>query len=111
MIGPLLGQGAMGDVYEAWDIVLARPVALKILQHMEPAAMIRFMHEAQLHARLDTRTSAGSTTWTATDGTPRIAMQLIRGPHPGGRRRGPAAWRRWWASWPRWPRRSTAPTA
>jgi serine/threonine-protein kinase len=53
VIGPFLGHGAMSDVYEAWDIVLARPVALKILQHLEPAAMIRFMHEAQLHARLD----------------------------------------------------------
>ena len=53
IIGPLLGRGAMGEVFEAWDIVLARPVALKILQNLEPAAMIRFMHEAQLQARLD----------------------------------------------------------
>jgi serine/threonine-protein kinase len=71
----------MGDVYEAWDIVLARPVALKILQHLEPAAMIRFMHEAQLHARLDSPNICRIYDVDATGGTPRIAMQLIRGPN------------------------------
>jgi tetratricopeptide (TPR) repeat protein len=70
----------MGDVYEAWDIVLARPVALKILQHLEPAAMIRFMHEAQLHARLDSPNICRIYDVDASGGTPRIAMQLIRGP-------------------------------
>jgi serine/threonine-protein kinase len=70
----------MGDVYEAWDIVLARPVALKILQHLEPADMIRFMHEAQLHARLDNPNICRIYDVDATGGTPRIAMQLIRGP-------------------------------
>ena len=81
MIGPLLGHGAMGDVFEAWDIVLARPVALKILKHLEPAAMIRFMHEAQLHARLDSPNICRIYDVDATGGTPRIAMQLIRGPN------------------------------
>jgi serine/threonine protein kinase len=81
VIGPLLGHGAMGDVYEAWDIVLARPVALKILQHLEPAAMIRFMHEAQLHARLDSPNICRIYDVDASNGTPRIAMQLIRGPN------------------------------
>ncbi|MDR3670437.1 MAG: serine/threonine-protein kinase [Holophaga sp.] len=80
VVGPLLGHGAMGDVYEAWDIVLARPVALKILQHLEPAAMIRFMHEAQLHARLDSPNICRIYDVDASGGTPRIAMQLIRGP-------------------------------
>jgi len=80
VIGPLLGTGAMGEVHEAWDIVLARPVALKILQHLEPAAMIRFMHEAQLHARLDSPNICRIYDVDATGGTPRIAMQLVRGP-------------------------------
>jgi serine/threonine-protein kinase len=80
VLGPLLGHGAMGDVYEAWDIVLARPVALKILKHLEPAAMIRFMHEAQLHARLDSPNICRIYDVDASNGTPRIAMQLIRGP-------------------------------
>lgn len=80
MIGPLLGQGGMGEVYEAWDTVLARPVALKILRHLEPAAMIRFMHEAQLHARLDLPNICRIYDVDASNGAPRIAMQLVRGP-------------------------------
>ena len=80
VIGPLLGHGAMGDVHEAWDTVLARPVALKILKHLEPAAMIRFMHEAQLHARVDIPNICRIYDVDANNGTPRIAMQLVRGP-------------------------------
>ena len=80
IIGPLLGHGAMGDVHEAWDTVLARPVALKILKHLEPAAMIRFMHEAQLHARVDIPNICRIYDVDADNGTPRIAMQLVRGP-------------------------------
>jgi len=81
IIGPLLGQGGMGEVYEAWDIVLARPVALKILRNLEPAAMIRFMNEAQLQARLDYPNICKIYDIDASNGTPRIAMQLIRGPN------------------------------
>lgn len=71
----------MGDVYEAWDTVLARPVALKILRHLEPAAMIRFMQEAQLHARLDSPNICRIYDVDAKNGAPRIAMQLVRGPN------------------------------
>ena len=79
-IGPLLGHGGMGEVYEAWDVVLARPVALKMLRHLEPAAMVRFMHEAQLHARVDCPNICRIYDVDASNGTPRIAMQLVRGP-------------------------------
>ena len=79
-VGPLLGHGGMGEVHEAWDMVLNRPVALKILRHLEPAAMIRFMHEAQLHARLDGPNICRIYDVDANAGVPRIAMQLVRGP-------------------------------
>ena len=52
VLGPLLGKGGMGEVMEAWDVVLCRTVAIKVLRHMEPTAMIRFMHEAQVQARV-----------------------------------------------------------
>jgi serine/threonine-protein kinase len=81
VIGPLLGHGGMGEVFEAWDPVLARPVALKILKHLEPAAMLRFMHEAQLHARIDGPGICRIYDVDASGGSPRIAMQLIRGPN------------------------------
>jgi serine/threonine-protein kinase len=80
ILGPILGQGGAGEVREAWDVVLCRTVALKVLRRMEPAGLIRFMHEAQLQGRIahpnichiyDVDTSAG---------VPKIAMQLIRGP-------------------------------
>jgi serine/threonine-protein kinase len=80
VIGPLLGQGSMGHVYEAWDTVLARPVALKVLQHLDPAAMVRFMHEAQLHARVDSPNICRIYDVDASNGSLRIAMQLVRGP-------------------------------
>ena len=79
-LGPLLGHGGMGEVHEAWDTILNRCVALKILRHLEPAAMIRFMHEAQLHARLDCPNICRIYDVDACNGAPRIAMQLVRGP-------------------------------
>jgi len=79
-IGPLLGHGGMGEVFEAWDTVLDRAVALKILRHLEPAAMIRFMHEAQLHARVDCPNICRIYDVDAANGAPRIAMQLVKGP-------------------------------
>ena len=79
-LGPLLGHGGMGEVFEAWDTILNRAVALKILRHLEPAAMIRFMHEAQLHARLDCPNICRIYDVDACNGAPRIAMQLVRGP-------------------------------
>ena len=79
-IGPLLGHGGMGEVFEAWDTVLDRAVALKVLRHLEPAAMIRFMHEAQLHARVDCPNICRIYDVDASNGAPRIAMQLVKGP-------------------------------
>ena len=52
VLGPLLGQGGMGEVREAWDVVLCRTVALKVLRKMDPGSLIRFMHEARLQSRL-----------------------------------------------------------
>src|SRR5512140_3627194 len=51
----VLGEGGTGTVYEAEQLGLARPVALKILhEHIasSPGALARFQREALLMARL-----------------------------------------------------------
>ena len=81
VLGPLLGKGGMGEVVEAWDVVLCRTVALKILRNMEPTALIRFMHEAQIQARVAHPNICRIYDVDSSEGTVKIAMQLIRGPN------------------------------
>jgi serine/threonine-protein kinase len=81
VIGPSLGRGGMGDVHEAWDVMLCRTVALKVLKAIEPAALIRFLHEAQLHARVVHPNICRIYDVDSHDGSLRVAMQLVRGPN------------------------------
>jgi serine/threonine-protein kinase len=60
--------------------LLGRVVALKILTHLEPAAMVRFMHEAQLQARLEHPNICRIYDIDVISGIPRISMQLVKGP-------------------------------
>jgi hypothetical protein len=51
----LIGRGGMGAVYEAMDLQLARPVAVKVIAGPEvsrPETLRRFQHEARAAARL-----------------------------------------------------------
>jgi len=79
VIGPLLGRGGMGDVHEAWDLVLCRAVALKELKVIEPAALIRFLHEAQVHARVVHPNICRLYDVDHYEGGLRVAMQLVHG--------------------------------
>ena len=81
VIGPILGRGGMGHVHEAWDVVLCRTVALKILRDIEPAALIRFMHEAQIHARVVHPNICRIYDVDNYEGSLRVAMQLVLGPN------------------------------
>ena len=54
-IGPLLGDGGMGSVYQATDNSLNRQVAIKIIHPSlinDPQFKLRFMQEAQTEAKL-----------------------------------------------------------
>ena len=81
VLGPLLGKGGMGEVMEAWDVVLCRTVAIKVLRHMEPTAMIRFMHEAQVQARVVHPNICRIYDIDSSEGSLKIAMQLVQGPN------------------------------
>lgn len=81
VLGPLLGKGGMGEVVEAWDVVLCRTVALKRLSRIDPMAMVRFMAEAQMQARIVHPNICRVYDVESSETTLRIAMQLVRGPN------------------------------
>jgi len=79
----LLGRGGMGAVYAARDLVLDRPVAIKVIRPElvpDPAARERFLREAQTLARLThpsiVRVFASG---SLPDGRPYLVMELVRG--------------------------------
>ena len=87
----LLGKGGMGAVYRAFDPVLEREVALKVMLPQiaeDPEQKQRFEREARAVARL---THPNVVTvfdlGYHTDGAPYIVMELLQGerppPHPG----------------------------
>ena len=80
VLGPVLGLGGAGEVREAWDVVLCRTVALKVLRRMEPVGLIRFLHEAQIQSRLVHPNICRIYDVDNSGGVPKIAMQLVRGP-------------------------------
>ncbi len=80
VLGPFLGQGGLGEVREAWDLVLCRTVALKVLQKLDPSNLLRFMQEARIQGRLTHPNACQVFDVDSADGRPRIAMQLVRGP-------------------------------
>jgi CubicO group peptidase (beta-lactamase class C family)/tRNA A-37 threonylcarbamoyl transferase component Bud32 len=78
-----LGQGAMGEVYEAWDPAIHRPVAIKTLSH--PAQDVgdelyaRFRREVQAAGRLSHPNIVNVYDYGETDDSAYIVMQYVAG--------------------------------
>ena len=79
----LIGEGAMGRVYEAQHAVVGRRFAVKILQAelaREPALLERFHREARAAGALESENLASVLDFGHTpDGLPYIVMELLLG--------------------------------
>ncbi|WP_371852286.1 serine/threonine-protein kinase [Nocardia arizonensis] len=78
----LLGRGGMGEVYEAFDTVKGRVVAVKLLPAelaKDPVFQQRFRRESQAAARLAEPHIIPIHDWGEIDGVLYIDMRLVRG--------------------------------
>jgi len=82
VVGELIGHGGMGAVYRAFDSVLRRDVALKVLasEADSPAVAERLEHEARILARLEhPGIVAVHDAGMLDDGRPFYVMRLVTG--------------------------------
>lgn len=76
----LLGQGGMGQVWAAWDLRLARPVAVKLLAvGAADEAVARFRREARTEAHLHHPHIVEVYDFGAQGGRSYLVMQLVGG--------------------------------
>jgi hypothetical protein len=75
----LIGQGGMGEVYRAWDTVLQRDVAVKILTLREPEMLRRFEREAAAIGKLDNPNVVEIHDFRMIGEYPYIVMEYLRG--------------------------------
>ncbi|MGW1513721.1 protein kinase domain-containing protein [Streptomyces sp. NPDC002394] len=76
-----IGRGGMGEVWQATDEVLGRPVAVKLMlaQSTDPSAGDRFRLEAQTAARLSHPHVVGVFDFGTWDGKLFLVMELVEG--------------------------------
>ncbi len=74
-----LGGGGMGDVWRAYDVELARPVALKFLKGSDEEEIERFVREARMAGGLHHPNIAAIYEAGEARGERYIAMQLVAG--------------------------------
>ncbi len=78
----VVAEGGMGQVFRAWDTTLERWVALKVIRAdhaSEKTALLRFLREAQVLARLDHPGICHVYDWLDHGGTMVMAMEWIDG--------------------------------
>lgn len=81
-LGESIGRGGMAEVFLARDVLLDRPVALKVLfaeYATDPAFVERFRREAQSAANLTHPNIVGVYDWGRVGNTYFIAMEYIQG--------------------------------
>ncbi len=79
----LIGEGGMGQVYQATDTKLNRQVALKILPEAfasDPDRLARFQREAQVLASLNHPNIAQIHGIEEEEGTRALVLELVEGP-------------------------------
>ena len=79
----LLGEGGMGQVWQATDTQLGRQVALKILPDpfaADPDRLARFKREAQILASLNHPNIAAIYGIEESEGTRALVLELVEGP-------------------------------
>ena len=79
----LIGEGGMGQVYQATDTTLNRQVALKILPEAfasDPDRLARFQREAQVLASLNHPNIAAIYGIEESEGTRALVLELVEGP-------------------------------
>ena len=80
-----LGQGGMGTVYKAFDPLLTRVVAVKVISapaRRQPEQRERFFREARAAAQLSHRNIITIYDLGEQDGAPFLAMEYLEGPRP-----------------------------
>ena len=79
----LIGEGGMGQVYQATDTKLKRQVALKILPEAfsaDPERLARFQREAEVLASLNHPNIAAIHGLEESEGTRALVLELVEGP-------------------------------
>jgi eukaryotic-like serine/threonine-protein kinase len=80
ILGPVIGRGAMGEVYAAVDAKTNERVAVKTLLDAEPHRVERFLREARITMQLRAPGLVRVLqSGTFEDGSPYLVMELLRG--------------------------------
>jgi len=79
LLGPVLGEGGMGTVHLAWDAILGRRVALKLVRGESADLLRRMIQEARLQARVEHPAVCRIYQVGEEPDRPYIAMQYIQG--------------------------------